>query len=464
MEPIIRFEKLRVVYEAGKANEFTALHDISGEIYPQEYIIFFGPSGCGKSTMLYTILGLQTPTEGRVFLKGRDRTTFSQQEKRDIFRHFFGIVFQKFNLIFSLNVIENVALPQAWINAGQSVRKKRALELLGRFGIANRADNKPATLSGGQQQRVAICRALINDPDVILADEPVGNLDSESARLVMKTLSEINTRDKKTVVLVTHDARYLHYADRVFYFEDGRITRVVKNEHKTDADINTNIEEAQAEAERAGTTGEDLHRLAGQADNEHEAALKAWSLANYMANALTANQMERLEQAVEKILTDVMTPNDFFEFLNLAYNQGGVGLHQATAVKYSLEIQKIIDAAKLVTAAQAVEPPPQPTTPPPPALPAVSHPPLPPTAGPHASQFAIKQLRDVLLEEKKGKMSLEQVNRLETAISERLNGKKSSRQFSRFLDQPIDDGGVGLNVMTAEHLTEKLDILLAEKK
>ena len=131
-------------------------------------MIFFGPSGCGKSTLLYTILGFQKATEGKVYIKGQDSSAFSEQEKSKTSSNFFGIVFQNFNLISSLNVIDNIILPQVFINAQKEERKEKAMALLKRFGIESRAHNLPFNLSGGQQQRVAICRALINDPAVLI--------------------------------------------------------------------------------------------------------------------------------------------------------------------------------------------------------------------------------------------------------------------------------------------------------
>src|SRR3990167_2093675 len=143
-----------------------------------------------------------------------------------------GIVYQSFNLIPSLNVLDNVSLPQIFAGVDSVEREARSKILLKRFGIENIAHKLPANLSGGQMQRVAVARSLVNDPEILLADEPVGNLDSISAEHVMDSFEEINERDRKTVVLVTHDAKYLPYAHRVFYMRDGLLRRIVLNPEK----------------------------------------------------------------------------------------------------------------------------------------------------------------------------------------------------------------------------------------
>ena len=196
-QPLIKTENLKVIYNLGKSNEARALDGVDIEIYPHEYIILFGPSGCGKSTLLYTILGLQRPTYGKVFIKGRDISQFSEKELTNYRRKEIGIIFQAYYLIPTLNVFQNVVLPKIFLSEKPNKRKIQVNTLLQRFGVFDQKTKLPTNLSGGQQQRVAIARALVNDPEIILADEPVGNLDSRSATIVMETLREINERDKK---------------------------------------------------------------------------------------------------------------------------------------------------------------------------------------------------------------------------------------------------------------------------
>jgi len=225
MEPLIKSQNLSVIYNPGRSNEVRALDGADIEIYPKEYVILFGPSGCGKSTLLYTILGLRKPSQGSLFVEGREISQFSEKELVEYRRNKIGMIFQAYYLIPSLDVARNIALPRIFVDEKATERSLRAEMLLKKLNIMNQRNKLPSTLSGGEQQRVAIARALINNSQILLADEPVGNLDSESAEIVMNILKDINEKDGKTVILVTHDARFLHYAHRVYYMEDGKIIR-----------------------------------------------------------------------------------------------------------------------------------------------------------------------------------------------------------------------------------------------
>jgi putative ABC transport system ATP-binding protein len=225
-EPIIEVEDLFVVYNEGKPNEARILENINLKIYPQEYVIIFGPSGCGKSTLLNIISGLLRPTRGRVEVGNEDINAFTKKQKLEFRRKKVGMVFQSFYLVPTLRIIDNVSLPKTFLGEEEKAREKTAGWLLERFGIGAQAEKFPAELSGGQRQRVAIARALANNPEIIFADEPVGNLDSKAAYTVMSILTELNQIDKKTVVLVTHDTNHLAYGDKVVYMSDGRIVKV----------------------------------------------------------------------------------------------------------------------------------------------------------------------------------------------------------------------------------------------
>ncbi len=222
----IEIENLSVIYNQGQSNEVRSLENVNLEIYPQEYVIIFGPSGCGKSTLLYSISGLQRPTYGTVKVDGQDINKISKKEQVEFHRRKIGMIFQAFYLIPSLNIIDNVCLPKIFTGDSQKERREAAMKLLHRFGIAEQADKFPSELSGGQKQRVAIARSLINNPDIILADEPVGNLDSKSSHNVMMILKELNEIDKKTIILVTHDPNHLAYGDKIVHMKDGKIIKV----------------------------------------------------------------------------------------------------------------------------------------------------------------------------------------------------------------------------------------------
>src|SRR3990172_3399673 len=195
-EPIIDIRNLQVIYNKGKSNEVRSLEDINVKIFPQEYVTIYGPSGCGKSTLLYTISGLQSATFGEVFVEGKDIAKISKKEMVELHQTGIGMIFQAFYLISSIKILDNVCLPKIFRGEDMVVRRQEGMKLLRRFGIAEQSAKFPNELSGGQKQRVAIARSLINNPQKILGDEPVGNLDSESAINVLQILKELNEIDK----------------------------------------------------------------------------------------------------------------------------------------------------------------------------------------------------------------------------------------------------------------------------
>ncbi len=226
MEPIIKITNLSVIYDKSLPSETRALNNINVEINPREFVIIFGPSGCGKSTLLYTISGMESNFEGDILVGEEDIKKLNPIKLAEFRRDKVGLIFQAFNLIPSLNVLINVVLPQIFNGGGRITRVRKAKKLLARFGILALAFRLPQLLSGGQQQRVAIARALINEPLIVLADEPLGNLDSKSAIEVMKILKELNQIEGKTIIMVTHEALYLKYAEKIIYMKDGEIIRI----------------------------------------------------------------------------------------------------------------------------------------------------------------------------------------------------------------------------------------------
>lgn len=220
-EIAIKTENLTVVYDQGRPNETRALNDANVTIYKEDFVIIFGPSGCGKSTMLYAVSGIEKPTSGSVLVFGEDITKYTATQAAKFHRSQIGMVFQAYNLIPSLSVIDNVALPQIFMGLSREKRRLRAKVLLQRFGILPQAEKLPSELSGGQQQRVGIARSLINEQPIVFADEPVGNLDSKSAQTVLDILYDLNVKDKKTIILVTHDPMLLRYATHIIYMKDG---------------------------------------------------------------------------------------------------------------------------------------------------------------------------------------------------------------------------------------------------
>ncbi len=428
---LIHTQDVKVVYNPGKDNEFLALDSISVDIYKEEYTIFFGPSGCGKSTLLYTILGLQHPSGGKVFIGERDTSTLTKAEKNATLTDFFGIVFQNFNLIYSLNVIDNVALPQMFVKQGErKERYKKALELLKRFGIDSKAHVLPGTLSGGQQQRVAICRALINDPEVILADEPVGNLDSQSAEVVMETLKEINEHDKKTVILVTHDPSYLRFADRVYFFKYGHIDRMVVNP-KAGKQLQRHY------STESETTGE-LEKLAHVHPNLSADELKAWSVTNYLLEECAAGQIQRLEQAMELMLSGKASEQEFYEHLHTPYSDGGVGLYRPTALRYTMRVRELLRLVSEYKATRSEK------------------------FSETKRQQVAEHLAQFIVEDYRGNLSGEQQTRLKELVAERIVDRMSLVDFVTTLEKPVSEKGIGLHATTAERLSDRLELVLAQ--
>ena len=313
----VQADKMVITYNKGKSNEFNALDDVNAEIYPREYIILFGPSGCGKSTLLYTILGGVPPERGHMYVRGEDIYAYTPAEMNEYQQSTIGIVYQQFNLISSISVLDNVALPMIFLGYGLKERNRRAAELLRRFGIPERLEDKlPTMMSGGQQQRVAVARALVNDPEILLADEPVGNLDSISAEHVMDSFDEINYKDRKTVVLVTHDAKYLPYAHRVFYMRDGKLRRIVVNPEKVQAKRVTPGETIVTEIEL-------LARLYPYAEPME---LKVKSVVNFVTQSIGFRQVENLEKGILEVLKGRMNDVMFLDYLRKSVQEGGVGL------------------------------------------------------------------------------------------------------------------------------------------
>jgi putative ABC transport system ATP-binding protein len=193
------------------------------EIESGEFIAIMGPSGSGKSTLLNLIGCLDKPTRGEVLINGVETSKLSDKELTDLRRDTIGFIFQTYNLIPTLTALENVELPMIFKGMGKREREKKAAELLEYMGIGDLKDRKPNEISGGQQQRVAIARALANDPLILLCDEPTGNLDTKSGKVVMDLIKEQNRERDVTVVLVTHDPALSNYADRVVKIRDGRI-------------------------------------------------------------------------------------------------------------------------------------------------------------------------------------------------------------------------------------------------
>jgi putative ABC transport system ATP-binding protein len=222
---MIELKNVHKVYPMGEVS-VPALRGINLTIHPGEFVAIMGPSGSGKSTLMHLLGCLDLPSDGVVQLDGKDITKLDKDTLAQIRGKKVGFVFQTFNLIPTLTAQENVELPLFFQGVPREKRRARAAELLRKVGLDGRLHHKPAQLSGGERQRVAIARALANDPEIILADEPTGNLDSESGKAILELLAQLH-REGKTIILVTHNPEAAAYAQRIVRIRDGRLVEEV---------------------------------------------------------------------------------------------------------------------------------------------------------------------------------------------------------------------------------------------
>ena len=223
-DTIIELQDVWKIYQMGKV-DVNALRGMNFKVKRKEFVSIMGPSGSGKSTAVNMVGCLDIPTKGDVYLDGKNIAHLPESKLAQIRGRKIGFIFQTFNLIQTLSAKENIILPMIFQGIPADKREKRAEKLLRLVQLEDRMNHRPSELSGGEQQRVAIARSLANDPDVILADEPTGNLDSKTGRIVMNFLKDLNKKEGKTIVMVTHDAELAKHADRIAYLKDGVILK-----------------------------------------------------------------------------------------------------------------------------------------------------------------------------------------------------------------------------------------------
>ena len=428
MEPIVKSKDVSVVYNPGRSNEVRALDGVDVEIHPREYVILFGPSGCGKSTLLYVILGLRQPSLGTLSVEGKDISQFSEKELVEHRRNKVGIIFQAYYLIPSLNVFQNVVMPKVFLNERPTERNLRAEMLLKKLKMMPQRKKLPLTLSGGEQQRVAIARALMNDPQILLADEPVGNLDSQAAETVMQTLKDINEKDGKTVVLVTHDPRFLHYAHRIYYMQDGKIVRETINPERKQLKV-------MKERDRLLT---ELYRMARRYPHAAAQELRAKVLADYLTREMSEHQRDLLEKSIQELLEKKIDIDQLYLVLDKPIEKGGVGLYSQTARKFVAQIQELLKGAETLKAELEQR--------------------MPVT---EELELTMK-LRRLLLDDYQGILTYLQAQRIEEGIEQRIHGDWNKKIFQQHLRKSIKKGGVGLRRPTARRMTQKLEVILVE--
>lgn len=235
MSIIIETKDISKVYKMG-SEIINALKSVTITINKGEYVAFMGPSGSGKSTLMNIVGCLDTPTAGTYILNNNDVSDLTENELADIRNKEIGFVFQTFNLLPRSTALENVALPLIYAGYGKAARTEKAMAMLESVGLGSRAHHKPNELSGGQRQRVAIARALVNDPSIILADEPTGNLDSKTSYEIMDLFQDLHSKGN-TIIMVTHEDDIAHYAHRIVRLRDGLVETDIQNQNITDPSL-----------------------------------------------------------------------------------------------------------------------------------------------------------------------------------------------------------------------------------
>jgi putative ABC transport system ATP-binding protein len=225
----LKTENLSKIFFSGAAGTVVALRKINLTIKKGEFVSIIGPSGSGKSTLLNMIGALDRPTTGNVFINGIDIFSLKDSEIAKMRNNLIGFIFQSYNLINRTTVQKNVELPAIIAGMSSTDRKRKSLKLLQALGIADKIKHKPSNLSGGQQQRVAIAKSLINDPTIILADEPTGNLDSKTGQEIFQMLKTLSNKFRRTIIMVTHNAEFSESTDRSIFIRDGRVERDTVN-------------------------------------------------------------------------------------------------------------------------------------------------------------------------------------------------------------------------------------------
>jgi len=430
-KPLIVARDLSIIYNQGKQNEFKALSGVSTNIFEGEYIILFGPSGCGKSTLMYSIQGSLPPGEGTLLIRGDDVYAYPPADRVYFQRHVMGIIFQQFNLIPSLSVLDNVALPMIFCDEDKATRNRRSQTLLDRFGVGQVSHKIPAMLSGGQQQRVSVSRSMVNDPKILLADEPTGNLDSVSTQQVMDKIDEINTFDRRTIIMVSHNAAHLSYAHRVYYLKDGKVVREVVNPQRKQI-------KPVKEGETIVTELEQLARLFPYDSIE---TLRVKSLVNYLTQDFTFDQIVRLERSTGFFIQGKMDRDAYIKSLILPLEKGGVQVEEKEARRMASIATKMIDNSDDIRRYRARKD----------------------NAGIFFSQHKLaERLSEHLAEVYRIKLSKEQRENMTEVVADRVTGVIDEDEMNERMMQGIRAGGLALSEREADDLSRYFEKVIAQ--
>jgi putative ABC transport system ATP-binding protein len=441
-KPIISVEKLKVIYNRDKSNEVRALDGIDVKIYSQEYVVIYGHSGCGKSTLLYSMSGLQAPTEGDATIKGKKISKMTKPEKVELHQTGIGMIFQAFYLIPSLTILDNVCLPKVFRGGSESERKREGIKLLQRFGIVEQSKKFPGELSGGQKQRVSIARSLINNPEIIFADEPVGNLDSASAENVMQILKELNEIDKKTIILVTHNEDHLRYADRILYMKDGKLIKEEVRREKRPKETSKKISEGISETGEAGEgyekIGGDLRLLMRSFKSLSSAQIKSVlvpfktdQLMSHILSQLNREQIQTASAYLKEFLFGNIDIDELKEDLDLEYEKGGAGWNKKRVINFVERVRKMTSVSNIIIGGD--------------------------------EEKAVKLLAEYLVKFFELKLEDEAITRLCDFLKLRIENKIDKLELQKKLDISKIRGGVGLHKNIAEKIASEVEIIILLK-
>jgi ABC-type lipoprotein export system ATPase subunit len=397
-------------------------------------VIIYGPSGCGKSTLLYSISGLQTATEGDVSVEGKNIARITKKEMVELHQVGTGMIFQAFYLIPSLTVLDNVCLPKVFRGESTARRREEGIKLLHRFSIVEQGDKFPSQLSGGQKQRVSIARSLINNPQIILADEPVGNLDSVSSENVMRILKELNEIDKKTVILVTHNAEYLHYADRIIYMKDGRVLKEEVNKEKRPVEALKNIPDVKYEelTNELKLLMRSFKNLSLQQVGSLLVPFKSNQIMSHILSQLNEEQVQTAGAYLKEYLFNNIDINAFQKNLDLSFEKGGAGWNSQRVNSFVKRLGDIINNSKIISEQGG-------------------------------SQVAVSNLSQYLTDLFKIKMDKDMKKRFDSFIQLRISNKMDRIELQKGLDASKILGGVGLRKDTAEKISREVEIIMLVK-
>lgn len=411
LKPIIKVEHLNVIFDEGTPKETHALKDINLEIFPGEYVIIFGPSGCGKSTLLYHLAGLDNNIkDGKITISGVDIANASMNEVLEIRKKKMGMVFQAYNLIPTIKVLYNVCLPLFFWGKNNKDTMEKAEEKLETLGVLHQKDRLPSSLSGGQQQRVAIARALITDPDIIIADEPVGNLDFKSAYDVLSILYDLNVKQKKTILFVTHDMNYLPFADKIVYLWSGALSKVEINKHKM------------APREKFGDVDKNkVSELTQQL---------ATSLVDFILDGEEKDVLsKRVEHKLVLFLVDMISWDELMSFFSSPIRVGGLGFSPARVKRIEELLKKMRMENNLLFFK-------------------------------YFHKIDRNDIVDIISREIDFNLDAFQKERLAEIIEFRVSDIVTEENMSKFLSSPREEKGLNLPKRDALVLNEKINIFL----